>query len=153
MWQYAKVGLYASQVHAFQEQFSRVQVLLYNDLMRDAITLIRSVYTFLDVDPDFIPDMSHNHNVSGIPRWSLFNNLFIKPKRLHKVARTIGGAILGADRWIRLRDRIRATNLQKPLPMDHEIEQQLRWFYRDDILKLQDYIGRDLSFWLKGEHK
>jgi len=153
MWQYAEVGLYASQVHAFQKQFSRVQVLLYDDLMRDAIALIRSVYTFLDVAPDFIPDMSHNHNVSGIPRWSLFNNLFIKPKRLHKVARTIGGAILGADRWIRLRDRIRATNLQKPLPMDHEIEQQLRWFYHDDILKLQDYIGRDLSSWLKGDHK
>jgi hypothetical protein len=151
MWQYAEGGLYASRVRAFQEQFSRVQVLLYDDLMRDAITLVRSVYTFLDVDPDFIPDMSHNHNISGIPRWSLFNNLFIKPKRLHKVARTIGGAILGADRWIRLRERIRSVNLKAPPPIEPEIEKELRQFYRDDLLKLQDYIDRDLSAWLKEE--
>jgi len=152
-WRYREVGLYSRQVRAYQEHFSRVQVLLYDDLKVDTEALIRSVYTFLEVNPDFIPDMSHRYNVSGIPRSSFLNALFVKPKRLHKAARTIGGAILGGDRWSRLRDRIRATNLQKPLPMDHEIEQQLRWFYRDDILKLQDYIGRDLSSWLKGENK
>jgi hypothetical protein len=152
MWQYREGGLFAHRVRAFQEQFSRMKVLLYDDLMRDAITLVRSVYTFLDVDPDFIPDMSHNHNVSGIPHWSFLNALFVKPKKLHKAARTIGGAILGADQWIRLRDRLRSTLLQKPRPIDPEIEQQLRRFYRADILKLQDYIGRDLSSWLERKH-
>jgi hypothetical protein len=149
MWQYAEGGLYAQRVRAFQEQFSRVKVLLYDDFMRDAITLVQSVYAFLEVDPGFIPDMGHSHNVSGIPRWNVFNNLFIKPKRLHKVVRTIGGALLGADQWIRLRDGIRATNLQKPQPLDAEIERKLSAFYREDILKLQDYIGRDLSHWLR----
>ena len=149
MWQYREGGLYADRVRAFQEHFSRVQVLLYDELKKDALSLLRSLYVFLDVNPDFIPDMRHRHNVSGIPRWSLPNNLFVRPKRLHKVTRTIGGAILGADRWVRLRDRLRSVMLQKPGAVEPEIEQQLRWFYRDDILKLQDYIGRDLSSWLE----
>jgi hypothetical protein len=71
---------------------------------------------------------------------------------VHKAARAIGGAILGVDRWVRLRDRLRSTILQKPRPIDSEIEQQLRRFYRNDILKLQDYIGRELSSWLAGKH-
>jgi hypothetical protein len=54
-----------------------------------------------------------------------------------------------AVRGLRLRDRLRSTNLQKPGAIEPEIEQQLRRFYRDDILKLQDYIGRDLSSWLE----
>jgi hypothetical protein len=153
IWQYRKCGLYAYPVHAFQTNFSRVKVLLYDDLIRDAITLVQSVYAFLDVDPDFVPNTEHRHNTSAIPRWRFLNNLFMKPKRLHKVARKIGGTILGMDRWISLRDGIRTANMQKPLPMNPEIEQKLRRFYRDDILKLQDYIGRDLSSWLKGEDK
>jgi len=153
IWQYGEGGLYASRVRAFQEHFSRVQVLLYDDLKLNANALIQSVYAFLGVNPDFIPDMRHTHNVSGIPRGSILNDLFIKPRRLHKAARTIGGAILGADRWVRLRERLRSTILQKPRPMDPEIEQHLRRFYRDDILKLQGYIGRDLSSWIQGEHK
>jgi hypothetical protein len=153
MWRYQEVGLYASQVRAFLENFSRVQVLFFDDLKINSDKLMRSVYGFLDVNLDFIPDTSHRHNVSGIPRWSFLNALFVKPKRLHKVARTIGGAILGANRWVRLRDRLRSTILQKPLPMDPEIEKQLRQFYREDILKLQNYIERDLRSWLEGKNQ
>ena len=151
-WLYRESGLYAHQVRAFQEHFSRVHVLLYDDLKLNANELIRSVYTFLEVNPDFIPDMSIKHNDSSIPRWTFLNNLLIKPKRLRKVVRTIGRAILGSDRWVRLRKRLRSTILQKPQPMDTGIEQQLRQFYHDDILKLQDYIGRDLSSWLPGKY-
>ena len=150
IWRYQEVGLYAGQVRAFQEHFSRVHVILYDELKSNAIKMIKSVYSFLDVNPDFIPDMRHRHNVSGVPRWSLLNNLFVKPKRLHKAARTIGGAILGAHRWVRLRDSLRSIILQKPGVINPDIEQQLRRFYRDDILKLQGYIGRDLSSWIQG---
>jgi hypothetical protein len=153
LWQYREGGLYAQQVRAFQENFSRVKVFIYDDFMRDAITFIQSLYAFLDVDPGFVPHIQRRHNVSSIPRWSLLNNFFNKTTMLHKVVRLIGKAILGEDQWIRLRDRIRDMNMQKPLPMDSEIEQQLRRFYRDDILKLQEYIGRDLSSWLKRENK
>ena len=76
-----------------------------------------------------------------------------QPRRLPKVACTIGEAILGADRWVRSRERLRSTILQKPQPIDPEIEQHFRRFYRDDILKPEGYIGRDLSSWIQREPK
>ncbi|MGD0020738.1 MAG: sulfotransferase [Smithellaceae bacterium] len=150
-WRYREVGLYANQVRAFREHFSRVHVFLYDDLEINANKLIRSVYTFLDVNPYFIPDIIYNYNVSGIPRSPFLNALFVKPKRLHKAARIIGGAILGADRWVRLRDNLRSANLREPPPIDPEIKQQLNRYYRKDILKLQDCIHRDLSKWLENK--
>ena len=148
MWQYQEGGLFAKQVRAFQKHFSRVQVLLYDDLKINAVELIRSVYTFLDVNPDLIPDMQLRHNVSGIPRWPILYKLLFKHTHLQKSARSIGKAILGEDRWVSLRELLSSANLQELPPIDHEIEQQLRLFYRADILKLQEYIGRDLSSWL-----
>lgn len=153
MWLYRQGGLYFHRVYAFQENFSQVRVFLYDDLRRDPALLIRSVYQFLNVDPDFVPDMSHEHNVSGVPRSYLFNALFVKPKGLHKAARTLGSAILGENRWIRLRDGVRFTNMQRPGPMDPETGRALRHFYRDDILKLQGCIGIDLSHWLEEEQE
>jgi hypothetical protein len=40
-------------------------------------------------------------------------------------------------------------NLAPPPPLDPEIRARLTEDYREDILKLQDLIGRDLSHWLK----
>ncbi len=148
MWQYRKGGLYAKQVHAFQKNFSRVLVLLHEDLNQNAGNVIRTVFSFLQVDPDFLPDIRHRHNVSGTPRWRLLNDLFVKPKRLHQVVRPIGEAIWGPDQWVHIRERFRSVILRRPLPMDPDIKKDLRRFFRDDILKLQDYIQRDLSAWL-----
>lgn len=148
MWQYQDGSLYVARVRLFQKNFRRVLVLLYDDLAKDAPSLFLSLCNFLEINSEYVPDMKVRHNVSGIPRWPLLHALFVKPKQLHKIARTIGGAIMGADRWVRLRDRARLAILKQSPPLDPEIEQQLRLFYRDDILTLQDAIGRDLSSWL-----
>ena len=150
MWLYRGLSLYAHQVRAFQENFSQVQVLLYDDLKRSAPDIMRSVFTFLDVNPDFVPATEQIQNASGIPRWKLFNDLLVKPKLLHKSARTFGGAVLGVERWASLRERLRSANLRKAPAMDPSIERKLRQFFRKDILKLQDYINRDLTAWLGG---
>jgi hypothetical protein len=40
-------------------------------------------------------------------------------------------------------------NLAPSPPLDPELRARLTEEYREDILKLQDLIGRDLSHWLK----
>lgn len=147
---YREIGLYARRVRAFQENFSRVQVLLYDDLKKDPQALLRSLYAFLQVDPAFVPETGHRHNVSGIPRWPFVNDLlFVRTRPLHTAVRAVGGALFGADRWARMRERLRSPLLHEPGPMDREAEQELRRYFREDILELQGYIGRDLSAWLK----
>lgn len=151
MWLYREGGRYAAHVRAFQENFHQVLVLLHDDLARDPLSVMREIYLFVGIDPDFVPDMKHLHNIAGVPRIALFDALFVRPKLLHKLVRTMSGAILGADRWIRLRDRVRSINLDKPKPMPLEIASELRDYYREDVRKLQDFIRRDLSAWIKGK--
>jgi hypothetical protein len=46
-------------------------------------------------------------------------------------------------------DDLKTRNLLKPPPLQSEVRRQLIGVYREDILKLQDLIHRDLSGWLK----
>lgn len=47
--------------------------------------------------------------------------------------------------------RARAWNRIDLPPLDPELRHRLNAFYREDILRLQDLIGRDLSHWLDAE--
>ena len=151
MWRYRAVGLYAEQVRAYQKNFNNVQVLLYDDLKLNPAFLIKQIYLFLEVAPGFIPDVSQTHNVSTVPINAAFNALFVKPVRLHRIMRKVGGMFLGKNQWNQFRERIRMLNLQKPKPMPSDIARELRQYFKKDILSLQDCIRRDLSMWLKKE--
>ncbi len=49
----------------------------------------------------------------------------------------------------RLRDYVKSRILVKPPPFPPEVRRQLTYSYKEDILRLQDLIGRDLSMWLE----
>jgi hypothetical protein len=50
-----------------------------------------------------------------------------------------------------MRQRVQSRILAKPPPIRPEIRGELIEGYREDILKLQDLVGRDLSVWLEDE--
>jgi hypothetical protein len=47
----------------------------------------------------------------------------------------------------RLLIRMKNVNLEKP-PLESAVRERLVAAYRDDVLRLQDLIDRDLSVWL-----
>jgi hypothetical protein len=55
---------------------------------------------------------------------------------------------LTEDRWVKLRDTLRGKLLVKA-EMRPETRAYLQQFFREDILKLQELTGKDLSIWLK----
>src|SRR3712207_5524917 len=113
-------------------------------------TLFPYTTLFRSVNPDFLPDLTVTYNVSGIPKSRL---LFTAYDRLARAARAaerrgfvparvldegvFASASTAFQRWILHRPRIPA-----------EAHARLRALYREDTLKLQDLIGRDLSNWL-----
>lgn len=148
MWRYREAGLYSEQVNAYLENFSDVKIYLFDELKHDLGRLLRDLYTFLDVDPGFQPEISTRHNPSGMPINGLLYTIFVKPKRLHKVARTVGSAVMGSDAWLRLRERLRGLVLRKPEPISPDIAAELQNYYRDDMLRLQTLTNVDLHAWL-----
>lgn len=149
MWHYKNRGLYYGQVKAFMEAFSRVKVLLHDDLKKNPISVIKEIYDFLGVDTSHRPaNTATRYNTSGIPRFKSLNNLFLMKNIVQRTIRNTGSFLLTEDRWVKLRDTLRGKLLIKT-EMKPETRAYLQQFFREDILKLQELTGKDLSAWLK----
>lgn len=149
MWHYKKRGQYYGQVKAFMNAFSRVKVLLHDDLKKTPMSVVKEVFEFLGVDSSYQPvDTETQYNTSGIPRFKSLNNLFLMKNIVQRSIRKTGSFLLTEDRWVKLRDTLRGKLLVKA-EMKLETRAYLREFFREDILKLQELTGKDLSAWLK----
>ena len=148
IWFYKNAGFYSARVKAYLENFNEVKICLFEDLIRDPLLFAQEVYRFLGVDPSFKPDVKARYKTSGIPRSKTINRLFEEPTRLRSAARALGKLIFREDGWIKLRDTLKAQSYAKA-EMKAETRTYLERAYRDDILKLEDVIQRDLSAWLK----
>jgi hypothetical protein len=62
--------------------------------------------------------------------------------------RTVAKAVLPASLRYRIRTRLKIRNLVKPV-FPPEVRAELVAGYREDTLRLQDLLGRDLSAWLR----
>jgi len=108
--------------------------------------LLRDLFRFLEVDENFAPEIRRS-NVTLLP----------KNRRLHQLAThpaQLDGRTLFLPAFVRralssvLREIDFRFNLAPPPPLDPDTRARLTEGYREDILKLQDLIGRDLSHWL-----
>src|ERR687897_978751 len=149
LWHYKRKGFYYAQVKRYLDTFGgdQFRVWLYEDLRAEPLDVLRDVLGFLEVDDTFVPDMSIEHNTSGLPR---NKTLYRAAKKLAARNPALKLAIL--ERYLPARPRryVKRRIFAQPPPFPAEIREQLLESYREDILRLQDLIGGDLSPWLDG---
>ncbi|MDJ0533047.1 MAG: sulfotransferase [Xenococcaceae cyanobacterium MO_207.B15] len=140
-WHYKQIGFYGKQLQRYYELFSpnQIKIHLYEDLKEQPIKLLQDILNFLEVDPNFIPDMALRPNKSGMPKNKIIHQLLTKPNPLKTILKPLFPT--------KLRQKIQHNNLTKP-QISSDVRQQLRDLYREDIIKCQDLIRRDLSGWL-----
>jgi Sulfotransferase family len=146
-WHYRREGLYAEQVERYLNLFGREQlkVYLYDDLCSHPQDLIRDVYNYLGVRSDFIPpNLEKKYNVRTVPRDSTLNYLLNEPNLVKASLAKILPEHLKKKIWLWL-DR---KNRVSPEVIEPAIRKSLTDYYREDILRLQDLIDKDLSKWL-----
>lgn len=144
-WQYRERGLYASLLQPYLKRFERGQMrfYLYEDWNDRPQEVLRDIFRFLQVDESFFPNLVR-HNVTWMPRNRAVKLWLEEPSWLKTLLKP-----LLPQRWRRkLFFRLRKLNQVEPPPLDAGLRRELTECYRDDILKLQDIIGRDLSHWL-----
>lgn len=143
---YVDGGFYYTQLQRYFEKFdsSKIKVYLYEDLRSNRYDLIKDIFQFLEVDDNFIPDTSTKYNVTGVPKNKFLHELLSKPNLLKTSLRRI--IPQGLRRKLAM--NLKNANLVKP-EFSLEIRKQLIEIYREDILKLQNLIQRDLSSWLQ----
>jgi hypothetical protein len=147
-WHYFNSGLFADQVAAYQKNFSRVKVSLLEDLRRDPQACVRDIFQFLGVDENFTPDVSMRYNTGGVPRSNLLYRLVVGGNRSRPRSLQLAGRLFGEERLLRWREAVRTKLLVREALRDDTRAELLR-AYRQDVLRLQDMLGRDLSKWMQ----
>lgn len=137
---FKKLGFYYEQLEYYLTQFDREQIhiCLTEDLQKNPSQTLQKIYRHIGVDESFVPDFSMKAGTSGLPKNKFLYRLsqqqtlkkFLKPLLPKGIGKKFENAILE-----------RTT-------MAPETRQELQQLYREDILKLQDLIDRDLSAWL-----
>lgn len=150
LYHYITVGLYSEQVDRYFFHFpkDKIKTFLYDDLLNNPQELFQEIFRFLDVDPDFTPDITHRPNVSGKIKntflHTVMENLFMKRNPIKSISRIILPKKLRQATTTSLR----AMNMEKHKIPD-EYRMHLKPFFVEDMTKLQELLRRDLSAWMK----
>jgi hypothetical protein len=143
-------GLYYQQLKRYFGTFpqEQVRVYLYEDLSGAPISTVQDAFRFLKVDDSFVPDVSLRRNVSGQPKYKTLDGLLRRQSRIKHAAKIYLPARM---RWrlSKTFDDLKTRNLAEPPPVQSKVRRHLIGVYREDILKVQELIHRDLSGWLE----
>jgi hypothetical protein len=138
------LGLYAHHLRRVYQYFprERVKVFLYEDVQTDPAGFLRELFRYLEVDPTFEPASTRK----------VYNRIMFP--RAQKLARQAGlvWLVRGIKKtpigdWIKRRHADQKGQNGKVI-LDEKTVRDLRGIFRDDVLQLQELIGRDLSAWL-----
>jgi hypothetical protein len=143
LYPFLEYGLYCEQVKRYLELFPQdsVRIYLYEDYRAQFPQLWRDLLGFLQVDTNFSPDTALKHNEPRVPRLLLTSYVLKKygiwPRLTRLSPRAFRPALLNM-----------AFKRRNSLVMDAKDRQCLISFYKEDIRKLSELIGRELNSWL-----
>jgi hypothetical protein len=145
-WHYQARSRYFDQLRPYYQLFAKeqIRVHLYDDLCQRPLLLLRDIFGFLGVDQRFEPDTSIRFQATGVPRSRRLATFVRRPSAVKTAYR----AVMPARYRQRITMSLEGLNLRKP-SLTGPIRQDLQAGLREDVLKLQDLIGRDLSHWLR----
>ncbi len=145
-------GRYFAGVKHFLETFGpqQVKLFLYDQMKEDAAALMADLYGFIGVDPGFAVDVGQRQQAAEVPKNQSINQLLRTNNPVRSAVGTLLKAVMPEEKRQRLRSRLISANSagKEALPLSEPDRQLLKAYYREDILRLQDLINRDLSAWL-----
>jgi len=142
---YKDMGMYYRMVKAYIEEFKDVHIILYEDFNLSSDKVVKDVFRFLGVDKNKVIDTDIRYNVGG-KRWTntFLKNIFIKDSKLKLLFKQILSRKY-REYGINLINKL----FKKNIPMKIETRQYLAKYFKKDIIKLSEIIGKDLTNWIK----
>lgn len=143
---YVNSGRYYGQVKAYLDVFGRdlVRIYFFEDLLEDADSLCRDMFSFLGVSPSHPVNTDMRFNPSGPYRSQLIGQLLAPQFPARSVVRRLFPHLARRAKYHLLN-----LNVKDPPPMKPGTHDRLARFFEEDILKLQELVHRDLSHWLE----
>lgn len=133
-------SLYHQGLKAYFDRFDRsqIKILLFEDLREDTGRLMSDLYSFLEIDQDFTPNIETvHHKGAGVPHnlqlIGLVNKIRPAGKFLPKPIRR--AAYLA----------IRPAMFRPSVQMPEEVRNKLRGYFKEDIGRLSSLLRLDLE--------
>jgi len=144
--QYLSIGLYYEQIKRYYDVFPPEQILVcwYGEYRKEPQKVVRSIYEFLEVDPDFQVDTSQKLNAAGVPRFGKMNYWLNQSGIISWAKRNFPRSLRKPfKKWM-------YSEGKEDIPeMSDQEREWLVNYYRSDIEKLSALLDKDLSHWLK----
>ncbi len=145
-WCYQGLGYYGKQIERYFSYFnpSQFRFFLLEDLIHSPDRLFREIFQFLGIDENIRIRKPEKYNSSGNLNNRFVRYMVLKPNIIKSALKKV------LSEWTQYYLLTKFTNisLTKP-PLSLEIRGQMIELFREDILKTQDLIQRDLSAWLE----
>lgn len=142
---HVKEGFYYERLKRYFDLFpsDQIKIYIFEEFKQDPAKVVVDLFDFLGVDTHFTPDTSVKYNPAGVPKNRVLNRLFFNPILIRTAKAML------PERLQNMVKQVRQQNLKPPPKLPADLRAQLLDFYREDILKLETLLDRDLSIWLK----
>ena len=140
--QYVALGLYYEQLQRYFSVFDKKQilVLLYEDINQHIEKVVHNLYSFLEVDTSFQPDLNKKHNTFIAPKNPVIQHLY-----KFKMVRNVAKRVFNNSFQHSIKNNFFSKE-KKPV-LDNGLKKDLIEIYRSDIDKTAELINRDLRSW------
>ena len=143
---HVREGFYYKRLKRYFDIFARqqIKICIFEEFKADPAKVVVDLFDFLGVDANFVPDTSTRHNPAGVPKFRWLNRLFFDPTLIRTAKWVLPENLQGMVK------RVQQQNLKAPPKFPADLRAKLLDLYREDILKLEVLLDRDLSIWLNG---
>lgn len=133
-------GFYGRHLQSWREYFppTQIRVYMYEEYAVAPLKVLRDLFAFLEVDPDFPVDVSQRYNVTLQPRFA----------RLWEWSAPLRRRIRPAlpDRFVK---QVMPVAFRRPPSITQRERAQVLQIYEADIRALERLLPADLSAWLR----
>jgi hypothetical protein len=147
-WHYKQKGFYYNQIRRYMDIFpsKNIKIYLYEDFCENPKKILNDIGTFLNVDAAVAWDTQQRYNSAGSPRSRLVADVL---KRTRRFAPLLAGNESMRRLSRRTKNFLTSLNTAPAPRLPATARARFVDEYREDILRLQDLLGRDLSSWLR----
>ncbi|MBI4707804.1 MAG: sulfotransferase [Candidatus Omnitrophica bacterium] len=145
LWHYKTRQFVYEKLKRYFNTFDKalIKIYLYDDWRSDNHGVLRDIFRFLEVEENFSPDISTKHNMGFLPKNEGVHNFFVKQNVFKNILKPLIPFALRQQ----MKRKLMNMNFERQ-PLSPDIRKQLVEAYREDILKVQELIQKDLSSWL-----
>ena len=135
-------ALYFEQVRRYINVFGKdhVRVIIFEELVKNVLQIIKETYQFLGVDDTFVPEI-RVHNPAGsiikIPRFWSDKGLLLKTAQF----------VFSKNLVTKIPHLLRNIGRKPPQPINAATAEKLRKRFYEDVCRLEKLIAKDLSAW------